>query len=250
MSEKQPSILLVDDNMNLTRSMALVLNRKGFDVDTAENGFEAINKLNNKSFDIIFMDIKMPLMNGVETFKKIKTTNPDAQVMMMTAYSVEELVEEALEEGAHGIIYKPLDLDNVIGLIEDSIQSSTGGLILVVDDDPGTHKTLKTVLSKKGYNVIVCTNGDEAIVLSQSNNFDILIIDMKLPTINGLETYLEIKKNKSDAIAVMITGFRQEVADLVEEAMANSAYACLYKPLSMEKVLKIIDEIIQRKRGV
>ena len=187
-------------------------------------------------------------MNGVETFKKIKAINPDAHVMMMTAYSVEELVDEALEEGAHGIIYKPLGIDNVIDLINDSIANSNGALILVVDDDPGTVKTLRMVLSNKGYDVITCPDGDEAIRLSLSNNFDILFIDMKLPTINGLETYLEIRKNKSNAIAIMITGFQQEVADLVEEAKANSAYTCLYKPLSMPKVLQIIDEILKKKR--
>lgn len=250
MAKKQPSILLVDDNVNLTRSIALILNRKGFNVDTVNNGFEAIDKLKNKTFDIIFMDIKMPIMNGVETFKKIKAINPDAHVMMMTAYSVEELIDEALQEGAHGIIYKPIGIDSVIGLINDSVKNSDGALILVVDDDPGTSKMLKNILTVKGYIVTTCSNGEEAIALSQSNDFDILFIDMKLPTINGLETYLEIKKIKSNAIAIMITGFLQEFEDLLEEAKENSAYTCLYKPLSMKKVLKIIDEILQMRERV
>ena len=249
MNKKQPSILLVDDNINLTKSMSLILIRKGFDVDTANDGFEAIDRLKKKSFDIIFLDIKMPVMNGVETFKKLKAVNPNAHVIMMTAYSVEELIEEALEEGAHGILYKPLGVNKVIDLVRKSVENSTGALILVVDDDPGTTKSFKNILSKKGYDVIVCSDGNEAITLSQSNNFDILFIDIKLPTINGLETYLEIKRNKSNAIAVMITGFQQEVADLVAEAIANSAYTCLYKPLSMVRVLQIIEEIM-RKKGV
>ena len=241
--------MLVDDNISLTKTMSFILRRKGYTVVTSKSGMEAIERVKERSFDIVFMDIKMPLMNGVETYKEIKKIKPETVVIMMTAYSVEDLVQEALQEGAHGIIYKPLDIDNVIGLIKNTMTNSSGALILVVDDDPGTYKTLKMVLSKKGYDVTVCTNGDEAIALSLSNNFDILFIDMKLPTINGLETYLEIKKNRNNVIAIIITGFRHEVADLVDEAMMNSAYACLYKPLSMERVLKIIDEVIQRKES-
>ncbi|MCK5587590.1 MAG: response regulator, partial [Candidatus Lokiarchaeota archaeon] len=66
----------------------------------------------------IFMDIKMPLMNGVDTYKRIKKIRPDTVVMMMTAYAVEDLVQEALKEGAYGVLYKPLDIENVLTLIK------------------------------------------------------------------------------------------------------------------------------------
>ncbi len=113
------SILLVDDNTNLTKTMAFILKRKGFSVTTAKNGLEAVNKVKEQSFNLIFMDIKMPHMNGVEAYKRIKKISPKTTVMMMTAYAVEDLVEEAIQEGASGIIYKPLDLDNVISLVHE-----------------------------------------------------------------------------------------------------------------------------------
>lgn len=91
------SVLLVDDNINLVRSMSLILKHKGFDVDITSNGFEAIEKVEEKKYDMIFLDIKIPYINGVETFKRIKSINPNSVVMMMTAYSVEELIEEVLE---------------------------------------------------------------------------------------------------------------------------------------------------------
>jgi len=67
---------------------------------------------------MVFMDIKMPPMNGVEVFKKIKKISPNTFVMMMTAYAVEDLVQEALEEGAKGIMYKPLDIDNLLSIVK------------------------------------------------------------------------------------------------------------------------------------
>jgi len=115
----ETSILLVDDNLNLTRTLSFILKRQGFFVNTAQNGLEAVKKVKEKIYKIIFMDIKMPLMNGVEAFKKIKKINPNTFVMMMTAYAVEDLVQEAIEEGAKGIIYKPFDMDNFISIVRE-----------------------------------------------------------------------------------------------------------------------------------
>lgn len=244
------SVLLVDDNINLVKSMSFILKHKGFDVDIAPNGYEAIDRVNERKYDIIFLDIKMPYIDGVETYKRIKAINSNSVVMMMTAYSVEEMIEEALKEGAHGIIYKPVDIEKVVSQIRNVTKKKKGGLILIVDDDPGICNTFNKILSKEGYAVAVCTNGDEAIAMATENNFEILFIDIKLPTINGIETYMAIKKVKPEAVAIMITGFRQEVSNLVAEALDNSAYTCLYKPLQMSKVLQLIEEILKRKESV
>ena len=117
--EKQASILIVDDNINLTKTMALILAHKGYDVVTAKDGIEAIEIIKKKSLDLIFMDIKMPHLNGVETYKRLKKLKPEVVVMMMTAYAVDDLVHEALREGAYGIIYKPFDFSKVSTIIKE-----------------------------------------------------------------------------------------------------------------------------------
>lgn len=97
---KNNSILIVDDNINLTKTLFFILKHKGFTVTTAKNGLEAIDKVKNQYFTLIFMDIKMPHMNGVETYKRIKKISPLTSVMMMTAYTVEDQVQESIKEGA------------------------------------------------------------------------------------------------------------------------------------------------------
>ncbi len=154
-----------------------------------------------------------------------------------------------MEEGAYGIIYKPLDIEKVIIVIEEAREVRQGALILVVDDDPGTCITLKNILTKKSYSVGVAYTGEEAIAMAQERAYDIIFIDVKLPTINGLETYLAIREINPQAVAIMVTAYRQEVADLVEEALKNDAYTCLYKPLDMEELLRLVDEIRKRKQG-
>ena len=246
--KKEASILIVDDNAGLCKTLSFVLGRKGYAVTTANDGAEAIAKVNERTFDIVFMDVIMPFMNGVETYERMKAIRPEAMVVMMTAYAVEDMVQEALEKGAYDVIYKPLDIEKVVALIERAREVSQGLLIMVVDYDPGTCTALKNVLSQKGYKVGIAHTGEEAIAMAKKKAYDIIFIDMKLPTINGLETYLAIKEINPEVVAIMMTAYRQEVADLVKEALHNQAYTCLYKPLDMEEVLRLVKEIERRKQ--
>jgi two-component system response regulator HydG len=246
--EQKASILIVDDNASLCRTLSLVLGRQGYAVNTAKDGLEALDRVKENPFDMIFMDIKMPLMDGVETYRRIKKIRPEAVVMMMTAYAVEDLVQQALEEGAYGIVYKPLDIGKVVAVIKEAKETREGVLVLVVDDDPGTCITLKNILIKKGYQVGIAYTGEEAITMAGERAYDIIFIDMKLPTITGLETYLSIRKINPEVVAIMMTAYRQGMSDLVEEALRSDVYTCLYKPLEMEAVLKLVDEIRVRKQ--
>ena len=245
--ETKASILIVDDNVNLCKTTSFVLSRKGYAVAIANDGPEAIAMVEQRPFDMIFMDIKMPLMDGVEAYKRIKRIRPEAVVMMMTAYAVEELVQEALREGAHGIMYKPLDIENVVALIERAREAEEGALILVVDDDPGICVTLKNVLFAKGYRVGIALDGEQAIDMAKERAYGIIFIDMKLPTIDGLQTYMAIREINQEAVAIMMTAYRQEMADLIEDALHNHAYTCLYKPFDMDGLIRLVEEIRERK---
>jgi len=136
----------------------------------------------------------------------------------------------------------------MVAVIEEARKAKQGALILVVDDDPGTCITLRNILIRKGYQVGIAHTGEEAIAMAQETAHDVIFIDMKLPTINGLETYLAIREINQEAVAITMTAYRQEVTDLVEEALRNNAYTCLYKPLEMEELLKLVEEIREGKQ--
>jgi len=244
---QKAKILIVDDNLSLCKTMSLVLKRKGYDVSIANDGFEAIDRVKNEFFDIIFMDIKMPVLNGVETYKKIREINDKIIIIMMTAYAVEDLIQDALKEGAYGVIYKPLNFENILSLIENSKDTKQGGLILIVDDDPGTCSTLKNILIKKGYEVGISNTGEDAIKKVLEKPFDLIFIDMKLPTLNGLETFLALKKINPKIVAIMITAYSQEMDELVQDAIDKNAYTCLNKPIDIEVMLVLIDEVLKKK---
>lgn len=115
---KQTQILIVDDELLTLRTMSALLKEEGYIVHTASDANEAIAKVQEVFVDIIFMDIKLPGINGIEAFKKIKQIAPQIPVVLMTAYSMDELIREGYSEGALSCIYKPFQIKDVIDLVE------------------------------------------------------------------------------------------------------------------------------------
>lgn len=116
------NILIVDDLQSIRITLGGVLEDEEHNVVVVEDGYQAIEAVRNSHFDTIFMDIRMPGINGVETFKEVKKIDPGVAVIMMTAYSVEDLIREALEEGAYTCLQKPFDMEKVIKLIDDIVE--------------------------------------------------------------------------------------------------------------------------------
>jgi DNA-binding NtrC family response regulator len=117
MNSKQLHILVVDDDVDNANSLAEIFEMEGHLVTRAHSGIQAIKAYEAKNFDIAFMDIAMPDKNGVESFFEIRKFRPLARVYMMTGYSVEELVQKAIQHGALGVLHKPVDLDKVLSLL-------------------------------------------------------------------------------------------------------------------------------------
>lgn len=244
--EKETRVLIVDDDVSFADSLSDILQEKGYKAAAVHNGQEATELVKEKFFNVILMDIKMPVMNGVETYKRIKKISPQTVVIMMTAFSVDDLIKDALKEGAYGVVYKPLDIDRVVKMI-DAVRED-GCLVMVVDDDSYICQTLRDVLEDKGYVVTLAEDGREAIDIARKRPQDIVFIDMKLPVLNGLETYLALKKINPKIVAVLMTAYRQEMKDLIEQALKQSAYTCLYKPFEPKEVVDIIKEIVKKKK--
>ncbi len=212
------SILIVDDEMGMRETLSDILEDMGYHTVIAVDGYEAIQKAKEYAFDVIFMDVRMPGIDGVDAFKEIKKIHPETAVVLMTAYAVDDRIREAQREGAYGVLNKPLDVGTMIGLI---VGMKAGGRILVVDGDPDTHAIFKGLMEARGYTVSIAFSGGEAIRIAQESKYDMIFIEMKLSTIDGLQTYLAIRKVNPEAIAVMMTSHLRAASDLVIEALMN-----------------------------
>lgn len=164
---------------------------------------------------------------------------------MMTAFALEDLIKEALQEGVFCVLHKPLDMGKLYSTIEMATQKNT--LILVTDDDPLIGISLTKILKEKGYNVKTAKDGKSAIQMTKDSKFDILILDMKLPILNGLETFLAIREIRPYLKTIIISGYSRDKSGAVDLAMEKGAYAFLEKPLNFELLLKYLEEIEKLK---
>ena len=110
-------ILIVDDDREFAESLADLLIEECGHTVAVNSGEDALKYIQKNNIKVILMDIKMSDMNGVETLKKIKKIKPDIYVILMTGFSMDELINEALNFGASEVLVKPLDIEHVISVI-------------------------------------------------------------------------------------------------------------------------------------
>ena len=110
-------ILVVDDEKNMRVTLADILRDEGHEVTTADCGEAAVRLCEASRFDVILMDVRMPGIDGVEAFRRIRLRDSDVRVIMVSAYSVAGLERDALELGAVAFLRKPLDMEKVTRLL-------------------------------------------------------------------------------------------------------------------------------------
>ena len=111
-------ILVVDDEKDLAKMLAAILQIKGYEAKPCLDGYKAIEEVRSIHYNLIMMDIRLPGINGVEVFIKIKEIDPKVKVIMMTGFACEELLSEAVKQGAYGYIYKPFKPERMFEMIE------------------------------------------------------------------------------------------------------------------------------------
>ena len=118
-------IMIVDDDSALRMTLEEILIDEGQDVISAEDGYRAVELASEGQFALIFMDVQMPGMNGVDALIKIKEILPDCAVVMMTGFSVDALVRRALSEGALTILTKPIAFEQMIEILDQVFSETT-----------------------------------------------------------------------------------------------------------------------------
>ncbi len=106
-------ILVVDDDRDFAESLAEALHLDGHQVDVAFSGERAVEKFRLCDYDLTFLDVKLPGKSGVERFREMRTLRPPARVVLVTGFDVQPLTDEAVAQGAHAVLQKPLDMQSL-----------------------------------------------------------------------------------------------------------------------------------------
>jgi len=115
-------ILWVDDEIELLKPHVIFLGQKGYEVDTSSNGADAIEKISETRYDIIFLDENMPGMNGIQVLSKIKTTNPTLPVVMITKSEEESIMEEAIGSKIDDYLIKPVNPNQILLCLKKNLE--------------------------------------------------------------------------------------------------------------------------------
>jgi len=243
---KKTNILIVDDEIDLLETLGDIFESKGYNVTMVEDGNKAIELLRKKYFDIILMDLKMPGISGLDSFREVKNLHPSSAIIMMTAGSVREEIKEAMGAGVDAVVDKPFNVKKLVATIESILERP---MILVVDDRVEDRETLRDILVDRNYRAFVAKDGYEAIDIVRKSDFDIMLLDIMMPGMDGLEVLEVVKEIKPQIGVVMMTGYSSE--GLAGKSLRKGAYTCLYKPfLDMEKLLRVIEEVQAQKEGL
>jgi len=113
-------VLLVDDELDFTEVLSERMNSRGVDVDTAASGREALDKVRDRSYDAVILDLAMPDMDGIETLKRLIEGNPDLQVILLTGHATVQKGVEAVQLGAMSFLEKPAEIQKLMETINEA----------------------------------------------------------------------------------------------------------------------------------
>jgi DNA-binding NtrC family response regulator len=115
-------ILVVDDEEIIRDSLTFILRKEGYEVDEAQNGAQALEKIGQTSYDVLVTDIEMPEMRGTELLEKVSVRSPQTFVIIITAYGSIETAIDALHKGAYDYVLKPIEFDDLLFRIKKLIE--------------------------------------------------------------------------------------------------------------------------------
>ena len=119
------NILVLDDHIEVAESLGEILELERHTVTLVHDGLSAVQAFREHNFDLGFFDIKMPGLNGVESFLEIKKDRPSARVIMMSGFADDELISKALDNGALALLRKPFDVDELLAKLSDAANICT-----------------------------------------------------------------------------------------------------------------------------
>src|SRR3972149_11091213 len=123
MSENKKIILVVDDDKSILRTFPRILQKSGYEIDVAETGKEAIEKADNRHYDLALVDIRLPDMDGTELLAKLKVQLQNTVKIMITGFPSLETGVKALDEGADAYLVKPVKPQELLLLIEEKLKN-------------------------------------------------------------------------------------------------------------------------------
>lgn len=236
---KSFAILMVEDNYISQRVAKTSLERDGYNnIDLALNGKIAVQMFREKEYKIVLMDIRMPVMDGLEAtekFREIERNHPErppTYIVAFTAYAVEGDREKFIGAGMDDYIAKPFQPEELVKIIEkyaDKIRLRTQRSlkILLAEDNKINQKVAMKTLETFGHKVDLVETGYEAIEKFKSDDFDLILMDLEMPEMDGLEATRIIRMMERENTLKGLTRKKVKIVALTAHSTTEDREHCL-----------------------
>ena len=256
--EKKYRLLMVDDEEEFLISSSQALSHRGFIVDAALNGVTALEKIEEFEYDAVVLDVKMPDIDGIEVFHQIHKINPDLPVIILTGYSSVGDAFQTSKEGIADYLSKPIEMDELSGRIIQAIsvfkkpqvlpendlnfiEGEEPIRLMIVDDEIDFLDSMKPIFQRRGFSVTTASNGEEALSLLRDELVDVILLDVKMSGMDGLEVLRQTKKDFPSIDLILLSGHPSVEAAVEGVRLGASEY--LKKPPDIERLIETIKRL-------
>ncbi len=239
-------ILLVEDNPDNRRLAARVLEGAGALVDNAENGEVGVAMAKKTLYDLILMDLMMPVMDGFQAAVRIREgeSAPNrVPILALTAHATEGFRDRCLASGMDDYLSKPFKKERLVALVEQWVDRRP--IVLVADDASESRLIVKRFLMLGGgYRLLFATNGRKAVDLFLRQKVSLVLLDMEMPVLSGYDAAAEIRRSQGGAgIPIVAMTAHTEPSEL-KRCLTAGATAVLQKPLEGRTLNAVVAKLL------
>jgi len=275
---KGREILVMEDETSLAKGLRMILEKEGYLVDIASTGHGAMDAMRKKEFDLLVADLRLPDMDGMEVIREVKEKRPGTKTIVITGYPSVSSAVDAMKLGVSDYLPKPFWDEDFKSAVEKAlaggkemylkqepditytgrdvryekpVQQSVAAekvgrpRVLLMEDEPSLARGLKMILTKQGYDVDLADTGLRALGTLGIKDFDLLIADLRLPDMDGMEVVRTLKETSPETQVIVITGYASVPSAV--DSMKLGALDYLAKPFTMDEFMGAVGKAVEVK---
>lgn len=229
------SFLLVDDNLAFAENVAEILRDAGHEVTIATSGEAALRAAREQKFDALVTDMRMPVMSGAAVVHEIRRGDPELPAIVVTAYTGEDDLLAARNEGLLAVLPKPVPVERLLELLE---QARRGALVALVEDDAALADNLCEALRDHGFSAVAAHSIADAERFGEMRPF-VALVDRRVPGGPDGHAMHVITRRFPNLPQIVITAYA--------EGMTESGAAVFAKPFDTASLLRAIERMYERR---